>query len=155
MTWQLSLPVGRQVMLWGPWRSFPLSHWKSTLNIINEDRVLTAAISTYFELRMEEKVDMTSPEVWMMGWQVIFITRILMEWDCLRGVVHVYWPVSLSSADKMLSLYSKVLSLIGPWAHPWGYASISLPVLLVLQVGVPALFRNKHSMWRVVPGKGF
>ena len=89
---------------------------------------------------------MTSPEVWMIGWQVIFITRILMEWDCFRGVVHVNCPVSCSTADKMLSLYSKVLSLIGPVAHPCGYASISLPVLLVLQVGVPALLRNKHSM---------
>ena len=72
----------------------------------------------YFVLRIVEFVDRTSPLVWMMTGQEMFITRMLMEWDCLKGVVQVYLPVSPSSALMMLSLYSSVLSLMGPWAQP-------------------------------------
>lgn len=48
----------------------------------------------------------------------MFITTTRMECDFLKGVVQVYSPVSPSSALTMLSLYSRVESLIGPWAQP-------------------------------------
>ena len=48
----------------------------------------------------------------------MFMTTTRMECDFLKGVVQVYSPVSPSSALTMLSLYSRVESLIGPWAQP-------------------------------------
>ena len=68
---------------------------------------------------MLELVESTSPLVWVMGAQVMFITTTRMECDCLKGVVQVNSPVSFASALTMLSLYSRVESLIGPWAQPY------------------------------------
>ena len=53
-----------------------------------------------------------------MGGQVMFITTTWIECVFLKGVVQEYSPVSPSSALTMLSLYSRVESLIGPWAQP-------------------------------------
>ena len=105
-------------------------------------------------------VDATSPLVRMIVGHVTLRTIILIEVECLGGVVHVYSPVSSSDASNILSLgktpkkwltmfsyiylYSNVESLITPWAQPWGYSS--LVVLLVDQTGVPNLLRKRHSI---------
>ena len=47
---------------------------------------------------MLELVESTSPLVWVMGAQVMFITTTRMECDCLKGVVQVNSPVSFASA---------------------------------------------------------
>ena len=67
---------------------------------------------------MLEFDESTRPLVCVMGGQVMFITTTRIECVFLKGVVQVYSPVSPSSALTMLSLYSRVESLIGPCAHP-------------------------------------
>ena len=88
---------------------------------------------------MLELVEVTRPRVCRTGGQLTAATTMRMEWDCLKGVVQVYSPVSPSSACQsqiiyskilfivkniftltMLSLNSRVESLMGPCAQPCG-----------------------------------
>ena len=68
--------------------------------------------------RILEFDESTRPLVCVMGGQVMFITTTWIECVFLKGVVQVYSPVSPSSALTMLSLYSRVESLMGPCAQP-------------------------------------
>ena len=47
---------------------------------------------------MLELVEVTRPRVCRTGGQLTAATTMRMEWDCLKGVVQVYSPVSPSSA---------------------------------------------------------
>ena len=108
----------RQVREGGPSRLFPLLQENFTLHTPLSHSRLDG--SPYLVLRMLDSVDLSRPGVRKMAGQVMFMTMMLMECDCLVGVVQVNSPVSLSSAWKMVSLYSSVASLPGPWAQPCG-----------------------------------
>ena len=50
---------------------------------------------------MLELVEVTRPRVCRTGGQLTAATTMRMEWDCLKGVVQVYSPVSPSSACRL------------------------------------------------------
>ena len=77
----------RQVREGGPSRLLPLLQENFTLHTGPSHSWLE--VSPYLVLRMLESVDLSRPVVRKMAGQVMFMTMMLMEWDCLVGVVQV------------------------------------------------------------------